>query len=212
LGRNKSETAAIERRRATVADLYIQGWMQAEIAHHVGVSQPTVSTDIKAIQKHWRASAIRDFDVLRERELQKLARLEREAWAAWERSQKPSQEAVISSDGTRQKTQKRVAEQAGDARFLEQIHKCIASRRALLGLDAPTRIAPTSPDGKEPYHSYVMAELMKLAEQTGIEPQVVDGPFGEQKSQQVLMDGAAPAIAIEMSGGEALDGSKGQDA
>jgi predicted transcriptional regulator len=174
LGRTKNETTAIQRRRATVADLYIQGWLQAEIAHHVGVTQSTVSTDIKTIQGQWRASAIRDFDILRERELRKLDRLEREAWAAWERSQKPAQEALISTNGSDQKTVKKVAEQTGDPRFLEQVHKCILSRRALLGLDAPTRIAPTSPDGKEAYHSYVMSELMKLAEQMTVGPEVID--------------------------------------
>jgi hypothetical protein len=195
VGRTKNETAAIERHRARVADLYIQGWMQAEIARNVGVSQPTVSTDIKAIQKQWRASAIRDFDVLRERELQKLDRLEREAWSAWERSQKPSQEAVVSTDGTTQKTLKRVAEQTGDVRFLGQIHKCIASRRALLGLDAPTRIAPTSPDAKEAYHAHVMAELMRLAEQSTKGPDVVDGEGTLLEPDQPLLEQSMPMPA-----------------
>ena len=33
-----------------------------------------------------------------------------------------------------------VKNQIGDPRFLDQVHKCIASRRALLGLDGPLRI------------------------------------------------------------------------
>jgi hypothetical protein len=98
----------------------------------------------------------------------------------------------MSTDGTTQKTQKKVAEQVGDVRFLEQIQKCIASRRALLGLDAPTRIAPTSPDGKEAYHSHVMAELMKLAEQMTIGPDVIDGVFIEREIQQPLVGCVEP--------------------
>jgi predicted transcriptional regulator len=184
VGRTKNENTAIARRRATVADLYVQGWMQSEIAGQIGVSQPTVSMDIKAIQKEWRESEVRDFDILRERELQKLDRLEREAWEAWERSQKPVQETLFNTNGSEQKSVKKLGEQTGDPRFLEQIHKCIASRRALLGLDAPTRIAPTSPDGKEAYHSHVMSELMKLAEQSHIGPQVIDGAFIEHELQQ----------------------------
>ncbi len=45
--------------------------------------------------KEWRESSIRDFEILRELELQKLDRLKREAWAAWEYSQKPSQQSVV---------------------------------------------------------------------------------------------------------------------
>jgi len=111
---------------------------------HLRVSQPTICTDLQAIQRQWRDSALRDFDLLRERELKKLDRIEREAWDAWQRSQKPAQSAVFNVDGKGQKTQKWVVEQSGDPRFLEQVHKCITSRRALLGLDAPTRIAPVS--------------------------------------------------------------------
>jgi len=203
MGRTKKETTSIERRRATVADLYIQGWLQAEIAQHVGVTQSTVSTDLKSIQGQWRASAVRDFDILRERELRKLDRLEREAWAAWDRSQKPSQEAVISSDGSTQRTQKKVAEQVGDVRFLEQIQKCIASRRALLGLDAPTRIAPTSPDGTEPYHSFVMAELMKLAEQTKSGIEVIDGILVDQAPAKACVEDSTPTTGVSCLGSSA---------
>jgi predicted transcriptional regulator len=198
--RTKNETISLARRRAAVADLYIQGCYQADIAQQLGVSQPTVSNDIKAIQKEWRASAIRDFDILRERELQKLDRLEREAWEAWERSQKPSQEATMSTDGSTQKTVKKVSEQSGDARYLEVVHKCIASRRALLGIDAPVRIAPTSPDGKEAYHTHVMAQLMKLAEQSSVGPVVIDSTF---------IDRATPA-AIEQDESESQVTDSGQ--
>ena len=177
LKKAKQERAVMLRRREIVADLYVLGWYQADIARHVGVSQPTVSNDLKAIQKEWRQSAIRDFDVLRERELKKLDRLEREAWDAWDRSKKPAQQAVVNTSGEMQSTQKKVTEQVGDPRYLEQISKCIASRRALLGLDAPAKIAPTSPDGEQPYHAYVMAELMRLSEHVSAGPDIIDAEF-----------------------------------
>ncbi len=81
------------------------------------------------------------------------------------------------SDGTDKRAEKTVRQQQGDPRFLEQIHRCIAARRALLGLDAPTRIAPTSPDGDEAYHTHVMHELMRLAEQAKDGPVVVDEEY-----------------------------------
>lgn len=177
--RSRRENVSLSRRRAAVADLYIQGWRQLDIANHVGVAQSTVSLDIAAIHKMWRESSIRDFDVLREGELRKLDRLEREAWLAWERSQKPAQAAVMSTDGDRQRTQKTVKEQTGDPRYLDIIHKCNIARRALLGLDAPTKITPTSPDGQHSYHAYVMAELMRLAETAQQGPGIVDADYIE---------------------------------
>jgi hypothetical protein len=188
LPQSKNQKAALTRRREQVADLYVQGWRQVAIARHLGVSQPTISQDLRAIQRQWRESAIRDFDVLRERELQKLDRLEREAWDAWERSKKPAQSAVINISGDSQRTQKRVEEQIGDPRYLEQVQKCIAARRALLGLDAPTKISPTSPDGEQAYHSYVMAELMRLVEGSKERPDVIDG---EVLNQMLLQQGTA---------------------
>ena len=80
----------IARRRQQVANLYLQGWPQAEIADHLQIAQSTISNDLKRIQKEWRR-----FDDPRLRHVaerssyEKLDRLERESWAAWERSQKP---------------------------------------------------------------------------------------------------------------------------
>jgi len=135
---------------------------------------------LRAIQKQWRDSAIRDFDTLRERELKKLDRLERESWNSWELSKKPAQTATINVNGDTQRTQKKVEDQTGDPRYLDQIQKCIASRRALLGLDAPAKIAPTSPDGEEAYYSHVMAKLMELAEGSKDGPEVIDGTVLDQ--------------------------------
>jgi hypothetical protein len=58
---------------------------------------------------------------------------------------------VRSNGNGSERTEKTVRQRIGDPRFLDQIHKCIASRRALLGLDAPTRIAPVMPDGQTPF-------------------------------------------------------------
>lgn len=131
----------IAERRHQVSELYLQGWSQTSIASHLHVTQSTVSGDIRAIQNQWRISGIRNFDLIREIELRKLDRLEREAWAAWERSQKPSQSAVVTGDGSGPQTRKSVRNQVGDPRFLDQVSRCIAQRRTLLGLDAPLQVA-----------------------------------------------------------------------
>jgi len=189
---SRAKKAEMVRRRRAVGDLFVQGHSQIAIADQLGISQPTVSTDLKAIQKQWREAAVRDFDEQRERELRKLDALELESWKAWQRSQKPSQEAILTTDGTSQRTQKKVAEQVGDVRFLEQISKCIAARRALLGLDAPTKVAPTSPDGSEAYHCHVMSELMRLAEQSSVGPVVIDAEAIERESQLPRLEQSKP--------------------
>jgi predicted transcriptional regulator len=99
MGRTPTETTQIAQRRQQVAELYTKGWFQTAIARELSISQPTVCQDLQAIRKQWRESAIRDFDAARELELQKLDRVEREAWAAWERSQQPAQSVVVSGDG-----------------------------------------------------------------------------------------------------------------
>ena len=131
---------AVAERHTRVADLYVQGWTQTAISQELEMAQSTVSADLKAIQKVWRENAVRDFDAAREKELQKLDRLERESWAAWDRSQKPKKLARIRVEGNQQKTEKLVADQAGDPRFLSIIKDCVAKRCKILGLDAPIEL------------------------------------------------------------------------
>jgi len=47
------------------------------------VDQSTVSRDLKAIQRQWKESAIRDFDLIGNRNYSGLSMLEREYW--WHR-------------------------------------------------------------------------------------------------------------------------------
>src|SRR5262245_20513131 len=108
----------LARRREQVAELYVQGCNQYVIAERLGVCQATICFDLKAVRKEWRESSIRDFDTLREVELKKLERVEREAWSAWERSQKPLQSAVLNGDGAAARARKTVKNQHGDPRFL----------------------------------------------------------------------------------------------
>ena len=132
-------------RRQQVAELYLQGLAQSTIAEQLAVAQATVSADLEHIRKLWQESAIRDFAEVRSREMQKLDLIEREAWAAWQRSQKPAQSAVVtgSAPGPGQQSRKTMKNQYGDPRFLQQVNQCISQRRGLLGLDVlPAPVTP----------------------------------------------------------------------
>jgi transposase len=148
MGKEQKRRFVAAQRRQTVTELYLQGWSQTEIATHLDVAQSTISDDVQYVWRQWEQSSLRNFDQLRAREIQKLEYLEREAWAAWERSKKPSQSAVVTDQGTGngQRTRKSLKHQVGDPRFLDQVNKSISQRRSLLGLDV---LPAPSTDGFE---------------------------------------------------------------
>jgi hypothetical protein len=112
-------TIDIERRRAEIADLYIQGRKQYDIAQLYGVSQQQISLDLKAIRAQWLESAVRDFDHMRSEQLAKIDAVEAEYWRAWEKS--------------------RAEDEAGNPQFLTGVERCVQQRCKLFGLDAPQR-------------------------------------------------------------------------
>jgi hypothetical protein len=136
--------ANAEQRRQQIAALYLQGHYQSAIAQQVGVSQQQVSYDLKALQKTWLASALRDFDTLKAEQLAKIDAVERAAWEAWARSLKAREITVQETiAGERQTTKASIRNetQVGDPRFLERIQKCIDQRCDILGLSTATEAA-----------------------------------------------------------------------
>ena len=144
----------LARDRRRIADLYLQGWLQANIAKELDISPATVSRDIKVLQKEWQQSALVDINAAKARELARVDRLEREYWDAWERSCKDAETITQKTKGVVQRKQDEdgtfVAEQpaeaakttkgqAGDPRFLAGIQWCIDKRCKILGIDAPEK-------------------------------------------------------------------------
>lgn len=146
---NPNEEFEIEQRRCKVAEMYLRGCSQRQIGQAVSVSQTTVFKDLQAVRKAWKDSMIRDFDEAKARELEKIDLVEREAWAAWERSQK---NAVTHTKGVNSKgvvDEKKRSGQYGDGKFLDVVMACIKRRCDLLGLDAPVKVANTDADGND---------------------------------------------------------------
>jgi hypothetical protein len=115
-----------------------------DISQFLEVDQSTVSRDLKTIQQQWKESAIRDFDLDRQQELKRLAMLEKEYWAGWQRSQESKETSLNERLATgkdeagqvlgRIKQATRTEQKTGDAAFLNGIQKVIDARRKLLGL------------------------------------------------------------------------------
>ena len=107
------------------------------------------------------------------RQLEKLSLLEREAWGVWEHSKQPAHSTVVHRGGENEPSKMRqtLKHQTGDVRYLDQVQKCLAATRALLGL-SPAREplagdAPHSP----PTLDTTDAHRITLAEALPIPPQ-----------------------------------------
>lgn len=171
--RSKSQEEADRR---NVARLYLAGRIQAQISEELGISQTTVSRDIKFLTDEWKQERVYDINEAKARELAKIDNLELIYWDAWERSRKnaeiktkkaikigidltPAQLATLSavlpsdvikmiSQGVnRQELQERSEGQVGDPRYLAGIQWCIEQRCRILGVEAPKKIEGGGEDG-----------------------------------------------------------------
>jgi hypothetical protein len=143
-GDKRRDAAQVARDRKRIADLYLKGWLQVDIADEIGVDTSTVSRDLKAIRGEWLQSTLMDFNEARAQELAKIDNLELTYWQAWQRSTEnkevESTKVIESGKGEDRKPERleaatRSEGQAGDPRFLQGVQWCIERRCKLLGLD-----------------------------------------------------------------------------
>jgi len=189
-GRKRSNRE-VKRDRADIARLYlVEHKTQDEIAVIYKVTQQQISYDLAQMAEEWRAQRLQAIDVHKDQELVRIGILEREYWDAWKRSQrdavtkttesvpgKPDDDEipdgidlepdelaqVMASRDTEailKRVEKRVG-QVGAKAFLDGLEWCSENRRKLLGLDAPTKISPTSPDGETAYSGMNNADLLR---------------------------------------------------
>ena len=126
-------------------------------------STRTVHDDVQHVLAIWREEHQHNVDEWIALELERIGRVESEAWEGWERSKKAAQTVAVKTaklimrggrgkdryelPGEQVEKTETVKEQVGDARFLELALKCTERRCVLLGLNAPEKIAPTDPTG-----------------------------------------------------------------
>ena len=145
-------------RRQQVAEMYLRGMYQADIAEQLKVNQATISRDLAELRKEWLDRSINHIDQKKAIELAKLDRLEVTYWEAWERSLKNAEIEITEQIGTRRKVKpkegeteqdgivperirktKRVEGQSGNPEFLKGVLNCITKRCDILGIDAPKK-------------------------------------------------------------------------
>lgn len=167
--RSKENKATVyERKLDRIALLYCHGKTQTEIGAdpEVKMNRSNVSRALVKVRERWKERASRSFEEKLNEELAKLDRLENEAWAGYQRSLRDAKRTMIEdNDG---KTKKSIVTEAndGDPRFLVIVESIADKRLKLLGAYAPTKIAPTTPDGKEafnPFAALPMEQLLDMA-------------------------------------------------
>lgn len=179
-----SQKVKTANRRAEIAEMYLAGKYQSEIAAHFGVNQSSISRHIKAIQQEWLNRAVSSFDVMRSRELARIDQLEREYWEAWERScQSLETTAVVKGRMNEGKmigdeATKTIKTQAGDPRFLAGIQWCIEQRLKIFGGYAVVKhevesINPRIPD----MSAYNFEQLYELKHGHKPNPEDDDAPY-----------------------------------
>ena len=160
----KRRPAQIAKDRKIIGKMYLRGMLQSEIAVKLKMSQPQVSRDLKGLHKEWLKSALIDFNEAKSKELAKIDNLEVTYWLGWLRSLKDAEKSVTEKT-TSGNSKARIERegQAGDPRFLTGVQWCINKRCEIIGIDAPTKIAPTDPSGEFPF-SFI--DLVKAANET----------------------------------------------
>jgi predicted transcriptional regulator len=142
---NRRPTFQREKDLLEISELYLRGVGQIEIAEKIGVTQATISNDLKEIQRRWVERSTRNFDEARAEELAKIDEMELEYRDAWQRStdyvvkKKGDVVALIASDKRNP---------FGNDAAMKGRQWCIDRRCKLLGLDAPTRTELSTKDDK----------------------------------------------------------------
>jgi len=146
----KNTDDQVAQRRAEVAELYLEGMTQAEIADRYDLDRSQIAKDLKAIRQQWLESRLANYNDLVNRELAIIEGIELKAMDAWERSCEDAEIVKTRKEGRRNAySETTVKGQAGDSQFLRVILDCCKRRCDLLGLDAPKKIAQTDKEGND---------------------------------------------------------------
>lgn len=123
-----------------IAELYLRGKSQHEIAKHIGISQKMISIDLALIRSRWAEKYISDINQAKFEELAKIDQLELTYWEAWDRSCKEkTSKSVEKNDSRGNKQQIRKEERDGNPAYLAGVQWCIERRCKILGLDSPDK-------------------------------------------------------------------------
>jgi hypothetical protein len=182
-GRNAKERFRILERRKRVAAMYLQGISQWEIGRQLGVTQQCVAKDVHALEREWLASAVVAIDAAKAKELARIDRLERVAWAAWRRSCQRKEKATtrmerkLDEDAQKAKTvtSKATELRDGNPEYLKRVEWCISKRCELLKLNPPQRLEHGGSADMPPIQTQNQGELTRAQRFVRLAALLADG-------------------------------------
>lgn len=138
-----------ERDLVLIAELYLRGRRQVDIAEQVNcqveyvavgltVTQSQISHDIKKLHDRWVKKSMDSIDNVKARELARLDELELEYWESWQQSKK-KQIVMVNGQALKVDGEYIYENPVGEPRFLQGVERIIEQRRKVFGLDAPAR-------------------------------------------------------------------------
>lgn len=133
--RNKRTPLQRKQDRVKIAEMYIRGMYQSEIAKELGLSQQQISSDLKKIQKEWQKTTTIALDEYKSKELAKIDHLERTYWQEWEISRLEIKTKTLKTkDAEHMEKTLKEEERCGDPRYLLGVQWCIEQRCKILGI------------------------------------------------------------------------------
>src|SRR5690606_26388391 len=154
-----------EKDKQTIAEMYLKGYSCRAIAFHLCnsvnddkyLSFKSVSNEINKLLKEWHDDRIEDIHKQKTIELEKLNKLERTYWMAWEKSIEDYEKKAkkvkgligTDKDGVPLKPSEQELQSTnmisfGNPSYLAGIERCIDRRCKILGIDAPQKHDITS--------------------------------------------------------------------
>lgn len=157
---NKRTRLEIERDRAYCSELFLKGYTYREIAKRLSeklvewhaeytIGWTQVFQDIQAMLIEWKRSRLENIDQYVTAELQKLDRLEVEAWEAWEKSKQEKETKSMRQTGNGTSKELRKEDMYGNPKYLDLLLNIQQRRAKLLGYDAPVKIDLTGKQVEE---------------------------------------------------------------
>jgi hypothetical protein len=138
-----------------LAKMYLRGYTPVELSIHFKVSTGQIYSDLKMLRERWKENATELISEHKNKELERIDRIEKEAWDQWERSKLERAERIsrkrsqvdkghvfndkgkkvpTESSSKEEETQEKRMESIGDPRLLQVINDCRKDRMRILGL------------------------------------------------------------------------------
>jgi predicted transcriptional regulator len=141
------------RDRTRIAALYLSGHTQQEIAKEIGITQQTVSRDIKVLQDEWKERSSQDIETWKAGELAYLQQKRRELEDIWKLSQnrtntiKTKRAVMVGGVVTQQEVSEREELELADTKIGTLLLSISDKIAALTGIEAPRKNEVTGKDG-----------------------------------------------------------------